>query len=70
MTVIGCGAYVKKVEDEHHAHAEHEKHEHGDEEKPSYLWLNKRAKPFPWGYNTLFFNPEVCRSTCRSNLFC
>lgn len=69
MAVIGCGVYVKKVEDEHHAHLEHEKHEkheHGDEEEPSYLWLNKRAKPFPWGYNTLFYNPEVRHSTCGS----
>lgn len=53
--------YVKKVEDEHSAHAEHEKHEHPDAEigTPAYSWLNKRAKPFPWGYNSLFFNPEV-----------
>src|ERR1700733_4254012 len=65
MIVIGCGVYVKRVEDEHQAHAEHEKHEHGDEEKPNYLWLNKRAKPFPWGYNTLFYNPEVRHSTYK-----
>ena len=54
-------AYVKKVEDEHHAHIEHEKHEAGGElpEQPEYAWLNKRNKPFPWGMNSLFFNPEV-----------
>jgi len=46
------------------AHAEHEKHEieaNGGvrPETPQYEYLNKRVKPFPWGNNSLFFNPEV-----------
>lgn len=57
--VLGGAFYVKSVEDAHHAHLEHEKHEHGETEKPNYSWLNKRGKPFPWGMNSLFFNPEV-----------
>jgi len=51
------GIYVKKVEDEHQAHLQHEK-EHGHE-TPEYEYLNKRAKPFPWGMNSLFFNSEA-----------
>jgi len=26
---------------------------------PDYEYLNVRAKPFPWGKNSLFFNPHV-----------
>jgi hypothetical protein len=26
---------------------------------PRYEYLNKRNKPFPWGPNSLFFNPRV-----------
>lgn len=58
-TVIGTAVWVKRVEDAHHAHMEHEKHEHGEQETPEYTWLNKRTKPFPWGNESLFFNPEV-----------
>ncbi|KAF8307177.1 hypothetical protein DL93DRAFT_2171845 [Clavulina sp. PMI_390] len=57
--LVGIGYYVKTVEDAHHAHMAHEKHEHGEVETPNYAWLNKRGKPFPWGMNSLFFNPEV-----------
>lgn len=55
------GLYVKQVEDEHHAHVEHEKHANPDHEvgTPNYSWLNKRTKPYPWGNNSLFFNPEA-----------
>ncbi|KAF8331502.1 cytochrome c oxidase, subunit VIa [Cantharellus anzutake] len=55
--------YVKQVEDEHHEHMEHVKAELGGEiPKPDYAWLGKRAKPFPWGNNSLFFNPEANRN--------
>jgi hypothetical protein len=52
---------VKKAEDAHHEHMEHVKHENGGEkpETAAYPYLNKRDKPFPWGMNSLFFNPEV-----------
>ena len=35
--------------------------EHGGElpPVPEYPYLNKRGKPFPWGMNSLFFNPHV-----------
>ena len=67
--MIVAGVYTKRVEDAHHAHLEHEKHEHGDEPHPVYHYMNKRQKPFPWGMNTLFFNPEVrCRASMRSTL--
>ncbi|KAI0033398.1 cytochrome c oxidase, subunit VIa, partial [Vararia minispora EC-137] len=51
--------WVHNVEAEHHAHIEHEKEANGGElpEVPAYEYLNKRAKPFPWGMNSLFFNP-------------
>ena len=53
-------AYVRNLEMEHAAHIEHLKHEHGGEiPKPEYSYLNHRAKPFPWGNNSLFFNPKV-----------
>jgi hypothetical protein len=46
---------------EHKAHAEHEREANGGElpEVPAYEHLNRRVKPFPWGMNSLFFNPEV-----------
>ncbi|EPT04012.1 cytochrome c oxidase subunit VIa [Fomitopsis schrenkii] len=53
--------WVRKVESEHTEHTEHIKHENGGELPaiPEYEYLNKRAKPFPWGMNSLFFNPHV-----------
>ncbi|KIJ45114.1 hypothetical protein M422DRAFT_207330 [Sphaerobolus stellatus SS14] len=54
-------AWVRNVENEHEAHIEHIKAENGGElpAAPEYDYMNKRAKPFPWGQNTLFFNPHV-----------
>jgi len=59
--VLSTIAWVNNVEGEHAAHLEHLKEEHGGElpEKPEYPYLNKRSKPFPWGNNSLFFNPKV-----------
>lgn len=56
-----CIAWVRKVETEHAEHIEHIKEENGGElpEVPVYDYLHKREKPFPWGFNTLFFNPHV-----------
>ena len=55
-------AWVRNVEAEHAEHEEHLKKEHGGHlpEVPEYEYLNRRAKPFPWGPNSLFFNPHVC----------
>ncbi|KJA26082.1 hypothetical protein HYPSUDRAFT_199308 [Hypholoma sublateritium FD-334 SS-4] len=56
-----CTAWVYNAEVEHAAHTEHIKHENGGElpETPAYDYLNRRAKPFAWGPNSLFFNPHV-----------
>ncbi|KAJ7596897.1 cytochrome c oxidase subunit VIa-domain-containing protein [Mycena floridula] len=56
-----CIAWVYKVEAAHAHHTEHLKEENGGElpEIPAYDYLNRRSKPFPWGPNSLFFNPHV-----------
>jgi len=56
-----CVAWVYNTEVEHAAHVEHIKQENGGElpEKPAYDYINRRAKPFPWGANSLFFNPHA-----------
>jgi len=60
-TTVAIIAWVRNVEAEHAEHQEHLKKEHGGHlpEVPAYEYLNKRAKPFPWGNNSLFFNPHV-----------
>ncbi|KAF6766118.1 cytochrome c oxidase, subunit VIa, partial [Ephemerocybe angulata] len=59
--VAVCTAWVYNAEAEHAAHIEHIKHENGGvlPEPPAYDYLNRRSKPFPWGNNSLFFNPHV-----------
>ncbi|KAI0348384.1 mitochondrial cytochrome c oxidase subunit VIa [Trametopsis cervina] len=61
--------WVIKVEKEHAAHEEHIKHEHGGElpEVPRYPYLNTRNVPFPWGMNSLFFNPKVQRDLTKED---
>ncbi|KZT05867.1 mitochondrial cytochrome c oxidase subunit VIa [Laetiporus sulphureus 93-53] len=57
-----CGLWVRNVEAEHSAHQKHLQAEHGGHlpEPPAYEYLNRRASGgFPWGQNTLFFNPRV-----------
>ncbi|PCH33861.1 mitochondrial cytochrome c oxidase subunit VIa [Wolfiporia cocos MD-104 SS10] len=54
--------WVRNLENEHEEHIEHVKAEHGGElpEVPAYEYLNRRVSgPFPWGPNSLFFNPKV-----------
>ncbi|KAI0931876.1 hypothetical protein AcW1_000840 [Taiwanofungus camphoratus] len=54
--------WVRNVEAEHAAHQEHIKAEHDGKlpELPEYEYLNRRpCGPFPWGMNSLFFNPHV-----------
>ncbi|KAG0318392.1 Cytochrome c oxidase subunit 6A, mitochondrial [Dissophora globulifera] len=41
----------------HQAHLEHERHE--GHEKVKYPYMRLRAKAFPWGDDSLFYNPEV-----------
>ncbi|KAJ8520103.1 hypothetical protein ONZ45_g3006 [Pleurotus djamor] len=59
--VAVCIAWVYKVESEHAAHEAHIKAENDGHlpEVPPFEYLNRRVKPFPWGNNTLFFNPHV-----------
>ena len=58
---MACYFWVQKVETEHAEHQEHLKAENDGHLPfpPSYDYLNVRAKPFPWGPNSLFFNPHV-----------
>lgn len=59
--VLVGGIWTYKVEKEHAEHVHHEKEANGGElpSIPEYEFLNRRVKPFPWGNNSLFFNPEV-----------
>ncbi|KAL5534482.1 hypothetical protein ACEPAG_944 [Sanghuangporus baumii] len=59
-TLLGA-LWVYRAESEHAEHEAHIKAEHGGElpPVPTYDYLNKRAKPFPWGPNSLFFNPHT-----------
>lgn len=61
VLVVVCVAWVYNAEVEHKAHLDHLRAENGGvlPEAPSYDYLNKRGKPFPWGMNSLFFNPHV-----------
>ncbi|KAF5312815.1 hypothetical protein D9619_003416 [Psilocybe cf. subviscida] len=56
-----CTAWVYNTETEHAAHIEHIKHENGGElpETPAFDYMNRRARPYPWGPNSLFFNPHA-----------
>lgn len=58
---MACYFWVEKVEAEHAEHQEHLKAENDGHlpMPPNYDYLNVRAKPFPWGANSLFFNPHV-----------
>ncbi|THH04157.1 hypothetical protein EW145_g5732 [Phellinidium pouzarii] len=61
--------WVRRVETEHAEHTEHIKAEHGGElpPTPEYDYLNKRIKPFPWGMNSLFFNPHTNKNMEESS---
>lgn len=64
VLIPGCivfGAYAYKIESAHHAHTEHVLEENNGELPPraEYSYLNLRHKQFPWGNQSLFFNPEV-----------
>ncbi|KAJ7275148.1 cytochrome c oxidase subunit VIa-domain-containing protein [Mycena haematopus] len=55
------GTYVYNVEIEHKAHNQHLMDENDGKlpQPPRYEYLNVRRKPYPWGMNSLFFNPKV-----------
>lgn len=54
-------AWVYNVETEHAAHEDPLIEENNGTlpQPPPYPYLNRRVKPFPWGNNSLFFNPKV-----------
>ena len=60
------------VESEHAAHEDPLIEENNGTlpQPPSYPYLNRRVKPFPWGANSLFFNPRVSfRTSIRNDIF-
>jgi cytochrome c oxidase subunit 6a len=60
IVLVGT-AWVYNAEKEHHDHLEHLRHDNDGQlpEGPAYPYLNVRAKPYPWGPNSLFFNKDV-----------
>ncbi|KAF8140348.1 COX6A, subunit VIa of cytochrome c oxidase [Boletus edulis] len=58
-TFVTC-AWVYSVESEHAAHEDPLIEENNGTlpQPPPYPYLNRRVKPFPWGSNSLFFNPR------------
>jgi len=65
-------AWVYNAEVEHNAHLDHLRAENNGAlpEAPDYEYLNRRQKPFPWGTNSLFFNPHVSYRALPYLLFC
>lgn len=59
--MITGGIWVYQTEVEHGKHLDHLREENGGTlpQPPDYEYLNRRVKPFPWGMNSLFFNPAV-----------
>jgi len=59
--IVVCVAWVQQVEAKHEEHQEHLKAENDGHlpEPPAYPYLHMRSKPFPWGPNSLFFNPHT-----------
>ncbi|KAG6862387.1 hypothetical protein C0995_011827 [Termitomyces sp. Mi166 len=64
-----CVAWVYNSEVEHKQHLDHLRAENDGKlpEIPAYEYLNRRSKPYPWGMNSLFFNPEASPSPFLSN---
>lgn len=61
LVVLVALAWVYHTEKEHAEHNAHLMHENDGKlpDPPAYQYLNVRVKPFPWGPNSLFFNPKV-----------
>lgn len=67
ITLFGCipgsivlGIYMYQVESEHAHHHEHVLEENdGLPERPDYEYVNIKRRAYPWGQQTLFFNPKV-----------
>lgn len=61
FSVAACAIWAYGLEKEHKAHQAHlaEENDGHFPHPPAYDYLNRRVKPFPWGVNSLFFNPHV-----------
>lgn len=67
ITLFGCipssivlGIYMYQIESEHAHHHQHVLEENdGLPERPDYEYVNIKRRAFPWGQQTLFFNPKV-----------
>ncbi|CAG7847380.1 SubName: Full=Uncharacterized protein {ECO:0000313/EMBL:CCA77914.1} [Serendipita indica DSM 11827] len=63
LPVIAGGTYwVIETEKKHAAHKAEHPHEYID-----YPYLNRRPRQFPWGPNSLFFNPHVQKDMSQSS---
>ncbi|KZP16842.1 X15341 cytochrome C oxidase subunit [Athelia psychrophila] len=62
--ILAGSIYVYNVEAKHKAHMDHllEENDGVLPQPPAYEYLNRRVKPFPWGMNSLFYNPKVNRN--------
>ncbi|KAI0814896.1 mitochondrial cytochrome c oxidase subunit VIa [Irpex lacteus] len=67
--ILVTALWVNKVEKEHAAHEAHIREEHGGElpELPAYPYLNIRNRSYPWGVNSLFFNPHVQKDLSKED---
>ncbi|EIM92611.1 X15341 cytochrome C oxidase subunit [Stereum hirsutum FP-91666 SS1] len=59
--IVACTLWVRNTENDHSEHMDHLRAENDGHlpQPPDYPYLNRRNKPFPWGPNSLFFNPHV-----------
>ncbi|KAK7694926.1 hypothetical protein QCA50_002114 [Cerrena zonata] len=59
--IAACALWTRNLEKEHEAHIEHLIHENDGKypQPPRYDFLYRRARPFPWGNNSLFFNAQL-----------
>ncbi|KAG0381217.1 MAG: cytochrome c oxidase, subunit VIa [Linnemannia gamsii] len=55
--IIASSANAYNLYAKHQAHLEHERHE--GHEKVKYPYMRLRSKAFPWGDDSLFFNPDI-----------
>ncbi|KAG0263425.1 Cytochrome c oxidase subunit 6A, mitochondrial [Mortierella polycephala] len=55
--VIAASANAYNLWAKHQAHLEHQRHD--GHEPVKYPYMRLRAKEFPWGDESLFFNPDI-----------
>ncbi|CCL98293.1 uncharacterized protein FIBRA_00287 [Fibroporia radiculosa] len=68
--VVVTALWVRNVENEHAEHEAHIRAEHDGQlpEIPAFEYMNRRASgPYPWGMNSLFFNPHVNKDLTKTD---